>query len=210
MIRDRLMREAESNVAIKVTESADKDSFEVAGRGELQLGVLIETMRREGFELGISRPRVLFREDENGKRDRAVRDRRHRRRRRIFGHRRREDGAPQGRDDRHAPDRAAARPASPSRAPSRGLIGYHGEFLSDTRGTGIMNRLFEKYGPHKGAIEGRKNGVLISNGAGEAVDYALGPLEERGILFVAHRRGALRRHDRSARMPRPTTSKSIR
>ena len=84
MIRDRLFREAESNVAIKVTESADKDSFEVAGRGELQLGVLIETMRREGFELGISRPRVLFREDENGKRDRAVRDRRHRRRRRIF------------------------------------------------------------------------------------------------------------------------------
>ena len=91
MIRDRLFREAESNVAIKVTESADKDSFEVAGRGELQLGVLIETMRREGFELGISRPRVLFGEDENGKQHRALRDRGDRRRRRIFGHRRRED-----------------------------------------------------------------------------------------------------------------------
>ena len=91
MIRDRLFREAESNVAIKVTESADKDSFEVAGRGELQLGVLIETMRREGFELGISRPRVLFGEDENGEQDRAVRDRRDRRRRGIFGHGRRED-----------------------------------------------------------------------------------------------------------------------
>ena len=81
-------------------------------------------------------------------------------------------------------------------APSRGLIGYHGEFLSDTRGTGIMNRLFEKYGPHKGKIEGRKNGVLISNGTGEANAYALGPLEERGILMVGARRGALRGHDR--------------
>ncbi len=183
MIRDRLFREAESNVAIKVTESADKDSFEVAGRGELQLGVLIETMRREGFELGISRPRVLFRE-ENGQRtepyEQVVIDV----------------------DDEYSGtviDKMAIRKAEmtdmrPSgggktritfSAPSRGLIGYHGEFLSDTRGTGIMNRLFEKYGPHKGAIEGRKNGVLISNGAGEAVAYALGPLEERGILFVS-------------------------
>jgi GTP-binding protein len=167
MIRDRLFREAESNVAIKVTESADKDSFEVAGRGELQLGVLIETMRREGFELGISRPRVLFGEDENGKQDRAVRDRHHRRGRGIFGHGRREDEHPQGRDDRHA-SLGRRQDRITFSAPSRGLIGYHGEFLSDTRGTGIMNRLFEKYGPHKGKIEGRKNGVLISNGAGEA------------------------------------------
>ena len=183
MIRDRLFREAESNVAIKVTESADKDSFEVAGRGELQLGVLIETMRREGFELGISRPRVLFRE-ENGQRtepyEQVVIDV----------------------DDEYSGtviDKMAIRKAEmtdmrPSgggktritfSAPSRGLIGYHGEFLSDTRGTGIMNRLFEKYGPHKGNIEGRKNGVLISNGTGEAVAYALGPLEDRGILFVS-------------------------
>jgi GTP-binding protein len=184
MIRDRLLREAESNVAIRVTESDDRDSFEVAGRGELQLGVLIETMRREGFELGISRPRVLYREDEKGNRtepyEQVVIDV----------------------DDEHSGtvvekmairkgELTDMRPSGGGKtritfsAPSRGLIGYHGEFLSDTRGTGIMNRLFEKYGPHRGSIEGRKNGVLISNGAGEAVAYALGPLEERGILFVS-------------------------
>ena len=209
MIRDRLFREAESNVAIKVTEAADKDSFEVAGRGELQLGVLIETMRREGFELGISRPRVLFREDENGNQTEPY------------------ETVVIDVDDEHSgtvvekmairkAEMTDMRPSGGGKtritfcAPSRGLIGYHGEFLSDTRGTGIMNRLFEKYGPHKGKIEGRKNGVLISNGAGEAIAYALGPLEERGILFVGAWRGALRGHDRSARTPSPTTSKSIR
>ena len=183
MIRDRLMREAESNVAIRVTESADKDSFEVAGRGELQLGVLIETMRREGFELGISRPRVLYGTDENGQRTEPY------------------ETVVIDVDDEHAGtvvekmatrkgEMLDMRPSGGGKtritfsAPSRGLIGYHGEFLSDTRGTGIMNRLFEKYGPHKGKIEGRKNGVLISNGTGEAVAYALGPLEDRGILFV--------------------------
>jgi len=183
MIRDRLEREAESNVAIRVTESADKDSFEVAGRGELQLGVLIETMRREGFELGISRPRVLFGEDEDGKRTEPY------------------ETVVIDVDDEHAGtvvekmavrkgEMTDMRPSGGGKtritfsAPSRGLIGYHGEFLSDTRGTGIMNRLFEKYGPYKGKIEGRKNGVLISNGTGEAVAYALGPLEERGVLFV--------------------------
>ncbi|WP_176597627.1 MULTISPECIES: translational GTPase TypA [Sphingobium] len=183
MIRDRLMREAESNVAIKVTESADKDSFEVAGRGELQLGVLIETMRREGFELGISRPRVLFGEDEAGNKTEpyeivvidvddefssTVVDKMNQRKAEMT------DMRPSG----------GGKTRITFSAPSRGLIGYHGEFLSDTRGTGIMNRLFEKYGPHKGNIEGRKNGVLISNGAGEAVAYALGPLEERGVLMV--------------------------
>ncbi|MFN3749320.1 MAG: translational GTPase TypA [Sphingorhabdus sp.] len=184
MIRDRLEREAESNVAIKVTESEDKDSFEVAGRGELQLGVLIETMRREGFELGISRPRVLYREDENGNRTEPY------------------ETVVIDVDDEHAGtvvekmaqrkgEMTDMRPSGGGKtritfsAPSRGLIGYHGEFLSDTRGTGIMNRLFEKYGPYRGPIEGRKNGVLISNGSGEAVAYALGPLEERGILFVS-------------------------
>ncbi|CAH0496232.1 GTP-binding protein TypA/BipA [Novosphingobium sp. CECT 9465] len=183
MIRDRLEREAESNVAIKVTESSDKDSFEVAGRGELQLGVLIETMRREGFELGISRPRVLYGTDENGQRTEPY------------------ETVVIDVDDEHSGtvvekmairkgEMIDMRPSGGGKtritfsAPSRGLIGYHGEFLSDTRGTGIMNRLFEKYGPHKGKIEGRKNGVLISNGAGEANAYALGPLEERGILFV--------------------------
>ena len=184
MIGDRLMREAESNVAVRITEAEDKDSFEVAGRGELQLGVLIETMRREGFELGISRPRVLFREDEKGQPTEPY------------------ETVVIDVDDEYSGtvvekmavrkgDMTDMRPSGGGKtritfsAPSRGLIGYHGEFLSDTRGTGIMNRLFEKYGPHRGPIEGRKNGVLISNGAGEAVAYALGPLEERGILMVS-------------------------
>ena len=182
MIRDRLEREAEGNVSFKITESADKDAFEVAGRGELQLGVLIETMRREGFELTISRPRVLFRDGPQGREEpyeQVVIDV----------------------DDEHSGtvvEKMAQRKAEltdmrPSgggktritfSGPSRGLIGYHGEFLSDTRGTGIMNRLFERYGPHKGRIEGRLNGVLISNGSGETVTYALGPLEDRGVLMV--------------------------
>jgi GTP-binding protein len=187
VIRDRLEREAETNVAIRLTESAEKDAFEVAGRGELQLGVLIETMRREGFELSISRPRVLFREGA--------------------------DSASGGReepyetvvvdvDDGYAGtvvekmaqrkgEMTDMRPSGGGKtrltfsAPSRGLIGYHGEFLSDTRGTGIMNRLFEKYGPYKGPIQGRQNGVLISMEQGEAVAYALNMLEERGILFIS-------------------------
>ncbi len=183
MIRDRLLREGESNVAIRVTEAADRDSFEVAGRGELQLGVLIETMRREGFELGISRPRVLFGEDDAGKRTEPY------------------ETVVIDVDDEYAGtvvekmagrkgELTDMRPSGGGKtritfsAPSRGLIGYHGEFLSDTRGTGIMNRLFEKYGPWRGTIEGRQNGVLISNGAGEANAYALNMLEERGILFV--------------------------
>ncbi|NIJ07919.1 GTP-binding protein [Sphingomonas vulcanisoli] len=185
MIRDRLERESESNVAIKVTESADKDSFEVAGRGELQLGVLIETMRREGFELGISRPRVLFREDENGKKTEPYETV-------VIDVDEEYSGTVVEKMNLRKGEMTDMRPSGGGKtritfsAPSRGLIGYHGEFLSDTRGTGIMNRLFEKYGPHKGNIEGRKNGVLISNGAGEANSYALGPLEERGILFVTH------------------------
>ena len=183
MIRDRLFREAESNVAIRVTESADKDSFEVAGRGELQLGVLIETMRREGFELGISRPRVLFRE-ENGQRTEPYETV-------VIDVDDEYSGTVIDKMNMRKAEMTDMRPSGGGKtritfsAPSRGLIGYHGEFLSDTRGTGIMNRLFEKYGPHKGPIEGRKNGVLISNGAGEANAYALGPLEERGILFVS-------------------------
>ncbi len=184
MIRDRLAREAESNVAIRVTESADKDSFEVAGRGELQLGVLIETMRREGFELGISRPRVLYAEDENGKRTEPY------------------ETVVIDVDDDYAGtvvekvalrkgEMTDMRPSTGGKtritftAPSRGLIGYHGEFLSDTRGTGIMNRLFDKYGSYKGQIAGRQCGVLISNGTGEAVGYALNMLEERGSLFIS-------------------------
>ncbi len=182
MIRDRLMREAETNVAIRVTESEDKDSFEVAGRGELQLGVLIETMRREGFELGISRPRVIYRE-EDGQRMEPYEtvvidvDDEH-------------SGTVVEKMQRRKADLQEMRPSGQGKtritfsAPSRGLIGYHGEFLSDTRGTGIMNRLFEKYGPYKGRIEGRINGVLISMETGDAVAYALNALEERGELFI--------------------------
>lgn len=182
MIRDRLLREAETNVAIRVTEAEDKDAFEVAGRGELQLGVLIETMRREGFELGISRPKVLFRE-EDGVRSEPYEtvvidvDDEH-------------SGTVVEKMQRRKADLTEMKPSGVGKtritfsAPSRGLIGYHGEFLSDTRGTGIMNRLFEKYGPYKGAIEGRNNGVLISNGDGESNAYALNFLEERGELFV--------------------------
>ena len=184
IIRERLLREAETNVAIHITESSDKDSFEVAGRGELQLGILIETMRREGFELGISRPRVLFRTGENGKPsepyEMVIID---------------VDDEYSGTVVEKMQSRKAKltdmRPGGGGKtrisfsAPSRGLIGYHGEFLSDTRGTGFMNRSFEKYGPHKGAIAGRQSGVLISGGAGKVVAYALGPLEQRGLLFVA-------------------------
>ncbi len=185
MIRDRLMREAEGNVAIKITESAEKDSFEVAGRGELQLGVLIETMRREGFELSISRPRVLFQTDPaTGQRLEpyetvqvdvdeefagVVVEK--------LGMRKAEmtDMRPSG----------GGKTRIVFRAPSRGLIGYHGEFMSDTRGTGIMNRSFEDYGPYKGPISGRQNGVLISLGAGQVAGYALQGLEERGIIMVS-------------------------
>ncbi|QDX25841.1 translational GTPase TypA [Sphingomonas suaedae] len=184
MIRDRLFREAESNVAIKVTEAEDKDSFEVAGRGELQLGVLIETMRREGFELGISRPRVLFREEDGQKMEpyETV----------IIDVDEEHSGTVVDKMNIRKAEMTDMRPSGGGKtritfsAPSRGMIGYHGEFLSDTRGTGIMNRLFEKYGPFKGTIEGRKNGVLISNGAGEANAYSLNTLEDRGILFVGH------------------------
>ncbi|OYY89902.1 MAG: GTP-binding protein TypA [Sphingomonas sp. 28-66-16] len=184
MIRDRLFREAESNVAIKVTESDDRDSYEVAGRGELQLGVLIETMRREGFELGISRPRVLFKEDEHGNKTEPYETV-------IIDVDEEYSGTVVEKMNIRKAELTDMRPSGGGKtritfsAPSRGMIGYHGEFLSDTRGTGIMNRLFEKYGPHKGKIEGRKNGVLISNGSGEANAYALGPLEERGIMMVA-------------------------
>jgi GTP-binding protein len=183
VIRERLEREAEGNVAIRVTETPGGEAFEVAGRGELQLGVVIETLRREGFELGISRPRVLFRDGPNGREEpyeTVVIDV--------------DDEFSGTVIDKMAVRKAEMTDMRPSgggktrltfSAPSRGLIGYHGEFLSDTRGTGIMNRLFEKYGPHKGPISGRQNGVLISMEKGPAVAYALSALEDRGVLFIS-------------------------
>ena len=183
VIRERLEREAEGNVAIRVTVASDNDSFEVAGRGELQLGVLIETMRREGFELSISRPRVLFRDGANGREEpyETV----------VIDVDDEFSGTVVEKMAQRKAEMTDMRPSGGGKtrltfsAPSRGLIGYHGEFLSDTRGTGIMNRLFEKYGPYKGPISGRQNGVLISMEQGKAVAYALNALEERGVLFVS-------------------------
>jgi GTP-binding protein len=183
MIGDRLAREAEGNVAIRVTESASKDAFEVAGRGELQLGVLIETMRREGFELSISRPRVIFGTDEAGKRTEPYETV-------MIDVDEQYSGTVVEKMAARKGEMTDMRPSGGGKtrltfsAPSRGLIGYHGEFLSDTRGTGIMNRLFERYGPHKGPISGRQNGVLISTESGDAVAYALGYLQPRGVLMI--------------------------
>jgi GTP-binding protein len=183
VIRDRLLREAEGNVAIHVRETGE-GAYEVAGRGELQLGVLVETMRREGFELSISRPRVLYQNDTvTGERLEPIEE------------------VTVDVDDPYTGvviekisnrkgELADMRPTGAGKtrlmflAPSRGLIGYHGEFLTDTRGTGVMNRMFHGYAPYKGAVAGRTNGVLVSNGQGEAVAYALWYLEERGKLFV--------------------------
>ena len=183
LIGARLMRELESNVALKVTEAAEKNAFQVAGRGELQLGILIETMRREGFELSISRPEVLFQTDEKGNKQEPM-----------------EEIQVDVDDDyvgvvvkslalRKA-EMTDMRPSGGGKSrvtfigPSRGLIGYHSQFLTETRGTGIMNHIFHGYADYKGNIEGRRNGVLISNGDGAAVAYALWNLEERGKMFI--------------------------
>ena len=183
VIRDRLMKEAESNVAIKVTDTPGGEAFEVAGRGELQMGVLIENMRREGFELGISRPKVLLRE-EDGKTLEPIEE------------------ATIDVDDEYSGvviekltgarkgELVEMRPAGAGKTriianvPSRGLIGYHGEFLTDTRGTGVLNRVFHGWAPHKGPMPGRRAGVLISMEDGEAVAYALWNLEDRGKMFI--------------------------
>jgi GTP-binding protein len=183
VIRERLMKEAEINVAIKISDTPGGDAFEVAGRGELQMGVLIENMRREGFELSISRPRVLFREvdgqrmepieevtiDVDDEYSGAVIEK-------LTGPRRGElaEMKPAG----------AGKTRIIAHVPSRGLIGYHGEFMTDTRGTGVLNRVFHDWAPHKGPIAGRRAGVLISMEAGAAVPYALWNLEERGHLFI--------------------------
>jgi GTP-binding protein len=182
MIRDRLLRESEGNVAIRITESDDKDSFEVAGRGELQLGILIETMRREGYELSISRPRVLMK-TENGQKLEPIEEV-------VIDVDEQHSGTVVNKMAERKAEMTEMRPSGAGKvrlvfhAPSRGLIGYFSEFLSDTRGTGIMNRLFHGYAPYKGAVQGRRVGVLISNGQGDAVTYALWKLEERGPMLI--------------------------
>ena len=184
-IRDRLLREAEGNVAIKVSESNETEAFEVAGRGELQLGVLIEQMRREGFELTIGRPRVLTRRnEETGEREEPMEEV-------LVDVDEPYSGVVVDKMSRRKGELQGMRPSGGGKVrltfliPSRGLIGYHGEFLTDTRGTGVMNRLFAGYRAWKGPIEGRRNGCLISTENGEAVHYALFYIQERGALFVS-------------------------
>jgi GTP-binding protein len=184
MIGERLFREAEGNVAIRVSESTEKDAFEVAGRGELQLGVLIETMRREGFELSISRPRVLFTADPvTGRRLEPIEEV-------VVDVDEEFAGVVVEKMSRRKAEMQEMRPSGGGKlrltffGPTRGLIGYQGEFLADTRGTGVMSRLFHGYAPFKGPIEGRRNGVLVSNTNGAAIAYALWNLEERGPMFV--------------------------
>ncbi|MCK0170435.1 translational GTPase TypA [Aliiroseovarius sp. S1123] len=183
VIRDRLMKEAESNVAIKIADTPGGEAFEVSGRGELQMGVLIENMRREGFELSISRPQVIMRE-ENGQRVEPI-----------------EEVTIDVDDDYSGAviekltgarkgELVEMRPAGAGKTriighvPSRGLIGYHGEFLTDTRGTGVLNRVFHGWAPHKGSIPGRRAGVLISMENGQSVAFALWNLEDRGKMFI--------------------------
>jgi GTP-binding protein len=183
MIRDRLLREAEGNVALRVRESDDKDSMEVAGRGELQLGILIETMRREGFELSVSRPKVLLRRNDAGGLEEPIEEV-------VIDVDEIHSGVVVQKMSERKADLIELKPSGGHRvrlvfhAPTRGLIGYQGELLTDTRGTAIMNRLFHAYAPHKGDIEGRRNGVLISNEQGEAVAYAMFKLEDRGPMMI--------------------------
>ncbi|MEL7126139.1 MAG: translational GTPase TypA [Pseudomonadota bacterium] len=183
VIRERLMKEAESNVAIRISDTPGGDAFEVAGRGELQMGVLIENMRREGFELSISRPQVLFQEidgvrhepieeatiDVDDEYSGAVIEKL--------------TGARKGNLVEMKPA-GAGKTRIIAHVPSRGLIGYHGEFLTDTRGTGVLNRVFHEWAPHKGPIPGRRAGVLISMENGQSVAFALWNLEERGRMFI--------------------------
>jgi GTP-binding protein len=183
MIRDRLFKEAEGNITLKIEEAADKDSFYVSGRGELQLSILIETMRREGFEIAVSRPRVVFEKDEDGNLLEPIEEV-------VIDVDEEHSGVVVQKMSERKGDMLEMRPSGGNRlrlvfhAPTRGLIGYQSELLTDTRGTAIMNRLFKAYEPYKGEIPGRRNGVLISNDQGEAVAYALWNLEDRGPMMI--------------------------
>jgi GTP-binding protein len=183
VIRERLMKEAETNVAIKVTDTPGGEAFEVAGRGELQMGVLIENMRREGFELSISRPQVLFKEEDGARMEPVeevtidVDDE-------YTGAVVEKLTGPRKGDLVEMKPAGAGKTRIIAHVPSRGLIGYQGEFLTDTRGSGVLNRIFHGWTQHKGPIQGRRQGVLISIENGTAVAYALWNLEERGKMFV--------------------------
>jgi GTP-binding protein len=183
VIRDRLLKEAEGNVALKIEESADKDAFNVSGRGELQLAILIETMRREGFELGVSRPRVVFQKDEDGALLEPIEEV-------LVDVDEEHSGVVVQKMSERKAEMIEMRPSGGNRlrlvfhAPTRGLIGYQSELMTDTRGTAIMNRLFHAYEAYRGELAGRNNGVLISNDAGEAVAYALWNLEDRGPMVI--------------------------
>ena len=182
-IRERLLSEADSNVAITFTENENKDSFEIGGRGELQIGILVETMRREGFELSVSSPRVLYKKNDKGEKlepfeeviidvddtySSATVDGINRRKGEMI--------------EMKAVGKGKTRLIF--KVPSRGLIGYHGQFLTETRGTGVLNRIFHSYGLFKGNIENRRNGVLIATEAGNAIAYALFNLQERGKIYI--------------------------
>ena len=184
MIWDRLCKEAEGNIALKITRTDSSDSFEVAGRGELQLGVLIETMRREGFELSISRPRVLMKRGDDGQLlepfEEVVVDVDEE----FSGNVVEKLGQRKAELIEMIPSQIGNKVRLIFNAPSRGLIGYHSEFLTDTRGTGIMNRIFKDYEPYKGEIDSRRNGVLISSENGTAIAYSLWKLQDRGPMFI--------------------------
>jgi len=183
VIRERLYKEAEGNVALKVEDSPGTDSFIVSGRGELQLAILIENMRREGFELGVSRPKVVFQKDEQGNLLEPIEEV-------VIDVDEEYSGVVVQKMSERKSDMIEMRPSGGNRlrlvfhAPTRGLIGYQGELLTDTKGTAIMNRLFHEYAPWKGAMTGRRNGVLISNDQGESVAYAMWKLEDRGAMMI--------------------------
>jgi GTP-binding protein len=183
VIRERLLREAEGNVALRIGESSEQDSMEVAGRGELQLGILIETMRREGFELSVSRPKVLFERATDGGLREPIEEV-------VIDVDEMHSGIVVQKLSERKAEMLEMRPSGGGRvrlvflAPTRGLIGYQGELLTDSRGTAVMNRLFHSYGPHRGDIAGRPNGVLISTDQGEAIAYALWNLEDRGPMMI--------------------------
>ncbi len=184
MIWDRLCKEAEGNIALKISRTDQTDSFEVAGRGELQLGVLIETMRREGFELSISRPKVLMKRDENGNLLEPVEEVVIDVDEEFSGTVVEKLGQKRAELVEMIPSQLGNKVRLIFNAPSRGLIGYHSEFLTDTRGTGVMNRIFKDYEPYKGDMMGRRNGVLISAENGTAIAYSLWKLQDRGPMFI--------------------------